>query len=336
MGDVPKPESTLEHFLEARIPSMLENQSLTALPGVRVGHWTNQLARTGCTVILLPKGGAVASVEVRGGAPGTRETALLEPEKSVKQIHALLFSGGSAFGLAAATGVVDFLEGQGEGVQTPAAKVPIVPTAVIYDLAVGDSSVRPNADSGMAACHAASSDPVQGGRVGAGTGAMVGKVFGLEFAQAGGLGNAALKIGGFTIAALVVANATGDIINESGQVIAGAQRKDGSRPSRLESLERMMQTDQIAFLEHTNTTLVAVGTDAPLTKLECYRLAQAAQMGLARGTRPSHTPFDGDTAFAFSVTQITPATPEAPMNALVAATQEVVMMALLDAVQTRD
>ena len=315
---------------------MLENQSLTVLSGVRVGHWTNQVARTGCTVILLPKGGATASVEVRGGAPGTRETALLEPEKSVKQVHAILLSGGSAFGLAAATGVVEFLEQHGEGVQTPAGKVPIVPTAVIYDLAVGDASARPNADSGLAACHAASSDPVQGGRVGAGTGAMVGKVFGLEFAQPGGLGNAALKIGGFTVAALVVANATGDIVDDSGQVLAGARRKDGSRPSRLESLERMMQTDQIAFLEHTNTTLVAVGTDAPLSKLECYRLAQAAQMGLARGTRPSHTPFDGDTAFAFSVTPITSSISEAPMNALVAATQEVVMMALLDAVRTRD
>lgn len=315
---------------------MLKNQSLTVLSGVRVGHWTNQVARTGCTVILLPKGGATASVEVRGGAPGTRETALLEPEKSVKQVHAILLSGGSAFGLAAATGVVDFLEQHGEGVQTPAGKVPIVPTAVIYDLAVGDASVRPNADSGLVACHAASSDPVQGGRVGAGTGAMVGKVFGLEFAQVGGLGNAALKIGGFTVAALVVANATGDIVDDSGQVLAGARRKDGSRPTRFESLERMMQIDQIAFLEHTNTTLVAVGTDAALSKLECYRLAQAAQMGLARGTRPSHTPFDGDTAFAFSVTPSTSDLPEAPMNALVAATQEVVMMALLDAVRTRD
>jgi L-aminopeptidase/D-esterase-like protein len=161
---------------------------------------------------------------------------------------------------------------------------------------------------------------------------MVGKVFGLEFAQPGGLGNAALQIGGFTVAALVVANATGDIVNDAGQVIAGARRKDGSRPTRLESLERMLETDQVAFLEHTNTTLVAVGTDAPLSKLECYRLAQAAQMGLARGTRPSHTPFDGDTAFAFSVTPIVSGTPEAPMQALVAATQEVVMMALQDAV----
>jgi L-aminopeptidase/D-esterase-like protein len=315
---------------------MLENRSLTALPGVRVGHWTHESARTGCTVILLPKGGAVASAEVRGGAPGTRETALLEPEKSVQGVHALLFSGGSAFGLAAATGVVDFLEAAGEGVQTPAGKIPIVPTAVIYDLAVGDASLRPDANSGLAACRAASSDPVQSGRLGAGTGAMVGKVFGVQAAQQGGLGNAAIRIGGITVAAMVVANATGDIVNESGQVVAGARKPDGSRPSRQESLERMMQTDQIAFLEHTNTTLVAVGTDAPLSKLECYRLAQAAQIGLARGTRPSHTPFDGDTAFAFSVAPVTPGMPPAPINALVAATQDVVMMALLEAVQTQD
>ncbi len=311
---------------------MLENQSLTALPGVRVGHWTNQLACTGCTVILLPKGGATASVEVRGGAPGTRETALLEPDKSVQQVHAILLAGGSAFGLAAATGVVEFLEGLGEGVQTPAGKVPIVPTAVIYDLAVGDAKVRPDAASGLAACHAASNNPVAGGQVGAGTGGMVGKVFGLECAQVGGLGNAALRVGTFTVAALVVANATGDIVNDAGEVLAGAKRPDGSRPTRLEAIERMLQTDQIAFLEYTNTTLVALGTDAPLSKLECYRLAQAAQMGLARGTRPSHTAFDGDTAFAFSVTPISIDMPQTPMNALIAASQEVVMMALQDAV----
>ncbi len=311
---------------------MLENQSLTALPGVRVGHWTNLVARTGCTVILLPKGGATASVEVRGGAPGTRETALLEPDKSVKQVHALLLAGGSAFGLAAATGVVEFLEALGEGVQTPAGKVPIVPTAVIYDLAVGDAKVRPDAAAGLAACHAASSAPVLGGRVGAGTGGMVGKVFGLECAEVGGLGNAALRVGDFTVAALVVANATGDIVNDAGKVLAGAKRPDGSRPTRLEAIERMLQTDQTAFLEHTNTTLVALGTDAPLSKLECYRLAQAAQMGLARGTRPSHTAFDGDTAFAFSIAPISIGTPPAPINALIAASQEVVMMALQNAV----
>ena len=311
---------------------MLENQSLTALPGVRVGHWTNQVARTGCTVILLPKGGATASVEVRGGAPGTRETALLEPDKSVKQVHAILLAGGSAFGLAAATGVVEFLEALGEGVQTPAGKVPIVPTAVIYDLAVGNAKVRPDAAAGLAACRAASSEPVAGGRVGAGTGGMVGKVFGLECAQPGGLGNAALRVGDFTVAALVVANATGDIVNDAGEVLAGAIRSDGSRPTRLEAIEEMLKTDQIAFLEHTNTTLVALGTDAPLSKLECYRLAQAAQMGLARGTRPSHTPFDGDTAFAFSVTPVLSGTPEAPIQALIAASQEVVMMALQSAV----
>ncbi len=313
----------------------LENQSLTALPGVRVGHWTNQEARTGCTVILLPKGGATASVEVRGGAPGTRETALLEPGKSVQSVHALLFAGGSAFGLAAATGVAAFLEESGEGVETPAGKIPIVPTAVIYDLAVGDAKTRPNAESGLAACHAASSAAVQSGQVGAGTGGMVGKVFGLECAERGGLGNAALKIGTYTVAALVVANATGDIVSDSGQVLAGARFKDGSRPTRLEAILQMLKTEELAFLKHTNTTLVAVGTDAPLTKLECQLLAQAAQIGLARGTRPSHTPFDGDTAFAFSVTPVTARVSQTPINALVAATQEVVMLALQDAVKTR-
>jgi L-aminopeptidase/D-esterase-like protein len=307
------------------------NQTLTALPGVRVGHWTNPVARTGCSVILMPPGGAVASCEVRGGAPGTRETALLEPSKTAELIHAIVFTGGSAFGLATATGVMEFLEAAGEGVKTAHASIPIVPTAVIYDLGSGDANVRPGAEAGLAAARAASSDAVPGGLVGAGAGATAGKYLGDYGAQPGGLGSAKLEVGGVTLSALVVANPRGDVIDETGRVIAGARKADGSRPSFTEVLEAMMV--HRPEIIHTNTTLVALGTNAKLSKLECYRLAQAAQIGIARASWPSHTPFDGDTAFAFSVGDAS--SPSVELSALIAAGQAVVAMAMRDAVRER-
>ncbi|MFN3266496.1 MAG: P1 family peptidase [Deinococcales bacterium] len=302
------------------------NQSLTALEGVRVGHWTDQAARTGCTVLLFPEDGATMSAEVRGGAPGTRETPLLAPDKAIEKVHALLLTGGSAFGLAASGGVVQYLEQQGVGVLTPGGRVPIVPSAVIFDLAVGDSNVRPKAEHGYLACEQASRDPVPNGQIGAGTGAMCGKLLGFEHAQAGGLGNARLELGGVQVCALVVANPTGDIVDTQGNVLAGARKTDGSRLSELERLE-ILSAGQNKFLQHTNTTLIAVGTDANLSKLECSILAQAAQMGLARATRPSHTPHDGDTSFVFSVGHQSPP----PIIALVAAVQTVVHQAMVAA-----
>ena len=304
------------------------NQTLTALPGIRVGHWTNPVARTGCTVILMPPGGAVASCEVRGGAPGTRETALLEPSKSVERIHAIVLSGGSAFGLATATGVMGFLEALGEGVKTPHACIPIVPAAVIYDLGSGDANFRPGVDAGLAAAKAASSDAVPGGLIGAGTGAMTGKYLGFEGAQPGGLGSARLEVGGVMLCALVVANPHGDVIDTNGTVISGARKPDGSRPEFTEILEAMAG-QPLTFL-NANTTLVALGTNAKLSKLDCFKLAQAAQIGIARASRPSHTPFDGDTAFAFSVGDDD--SPSVPLPALIAAGQAVVAMAMRDAV----
>jgi L-aminopeptidase/D-esterase-like protein len=308
---------------------MPTNQTLTALPGVRVGHWTNPVARTGCTVILMPPGGARASCEVRGGAPGTRETALLEPSKSVEHIHAIVFSGGSAFGLASATGVMEFLEAMGEGVKTPHACIPIVPAAVIYDLAAGDADVRPGPEAGLAAAKAASNDPVPGGLVGAGVGAMTGKYLGFEAAQAGGIGNARLEVGAVSVSALVVANPHGDVIDSSGKVLSGARKPDGSRPDFSEVLEAMAG-QRIEFL-NANTTLVALGTNAKLSKVDCHRLAQAAQIGIARASRPSHTPFDGDTAFAFSVGDQD--APSVALPALIAAGQAVVAMAMRNAVR---
>lgn len=200
------------------------NQSLTALEGVRVGHWTDQTARTGCTVLLFPANGVTMSAEVRGGAPGTRETPLLAPDKAVEKVHALFLTGGSAFGLAATDGVVQYLEQQGIGVLTPGGRVPIVPSAVIFDLAVGDKNVRPKAEHGYLACRNANQDPIPNGQIGAGTGAMCGKLLGFQYAQAGGLGSARLELGGAHIAALVVANPTGDIIDAQGNVISGTRK----------------------------------------------------------------------------------------------------------------
>ena len=303
------------------------NQSLTALTGVRVGHWTDAEARTGCTVVLFGSGGVVMSAEVRGGAPGTRETPLLAPDKAVEKVHGLLLTGGSAYGLAAATGVMQWLENNGEGVLTPGGRVPIVPTAVIFDLAVGNPLIRPTAENGFAACQTASSDPVQNGQLGVGAGAMTGKLLGFAHAQAGGIGSALLEVGAAIVTALVVANPTGDIVDSSGKVVAGTTKPDGTRLTDSERLE-ILALGQNKFLQHTNTTLIAVGTDAKLSKLECSILAQAAQMGLARGTRPSHTPHDGDTSFVFSTNEME----SPPLIALVAAVQSVVHTALLNAV----
>ena len=310
---------------------MTINHSLTGLSGVRVGHWTDSAAMTGCTAILLPAGGAVMSCEVRGGAPGTRETALLEVTKRVELAHGLCLAGGSAFGLDAATGVMQHLEAIGEGIQTRVTRVPIVPSAVIYDLAVGSSSVRPTAANGLSAARAASGEAVQRGLVGAGTGGMVGKALGFPNAQSGGLGNALIRVGPATIAALVVANPFGDVVDRSGAVVRGASKPDGSRLSDADWLEALLDASSFEYLQSSNTTLVVIGTDARLSKVECRLLAEAAQVGLARGTRPSHTPFDGDTAFAFATGQVG----SPPLAALVAATQALTHSALLDAVDPR-
>ncbi len=307
---------------------MASNDSLTALSGVRVGHWTDLQARTGCTAILLPSGGSVMSCEVRGGAPGTRETALLEVTKSVSVVHGLCLSGGSAFGLDAATGVMQHLETLGEGVETRVTRVPIVPSAVIYDLAVGSATVRPTADNGLSAARASSDAAVQRGMIGAGTGAMVGKALGFANAQSGGLGNALIRVGAATVAALVVANPFGDVVDRSGAVVRGASKPDGSRLTDADWLDALLEASNFEYLKSSNTTLVVIGTDARLSKLECRLLSEAAQIGLARGTRPSHTPFDGDSAFAFAT-----ATVDAPpLAALIAATQMLTHSALLDAV----
>lgn len=292
------------------------NHTLTALAGVRVGHWTDPVARTGCTVVLFDGAGAVTSGRVLGAAPGSRETALLEPDKSVERVHALVLTGGSAFGLDAATGVVRYLEERDVGFATPFGRVPIVPAAVLYDLSVGDPRVRPDAAAGYAAAMAASSAPVVEGAVGAGTGATVGKLAGFDRAQPSGLGSALLTVHGARVAALAISNAVGDLVDPAdGTLVAGTGI--GSDPEAAAAL--------FAPAPGTHTTLVAVATDAPLTKAEAYALATAAHAGIAQATRPSHTVHDGDTAFVSSVG----GGPRVPLGALGVAVQAVVTRALL-------
>jgi L-aminopeptidase/D-esterase-like protein len=244
---------------------------ITAVAGVRVGHWTDAEARTGCTVVLFPAG-TVASAEVRGGAPATRELALLDPSASVQRIDAAVLTGGSAFGLACADGVVRWCEERGLGFPTAAGPVPIVPALGIFDLMEGDASVRPGPAEGYAACEAARTGAVDVGRVGAGAGATVGKWQGREHGRPGGLGTAALEHEGVTVAALVAVNATGDT--------------PGAGPRLLKHPE-----PDDAF---TNTTVGIVVTDARLTKLDCLLVARSAHDGFARALDPVHTAVDGD------------------------------------------
>ena len=262
---------------------------LTDVPGIRVGHWTDPVGATGCTVVLLPEAGAVASVDVRGAAPGTRETDVLHPDNQVQVAHAFLLTGGSAFGLAAADGVVRWLEERGVGVPTPAVPVPIVPAAVVFDLTTGSPTARPDAGGGRSACIAAEGGgPCGHGAVGAGTGATVGKLFGLEHARPGGVGTASSALpGGGTVAALAVVNAVGDVVDEDGTVLAGP----GTVRRILDS--GVPGPPPVG----TNTTLVVVATDVTLTKVQAHRLAVTAHDGLALAIRPVHTAYDGDTVF---------------------------------------
>ena len=271
---------------------------ITDVPGIRVGHWSDVTARTGCTVVLLPDGGAVTSVDVRGAAPGTRETDVLAPDDTVQVAHAILLTGGSAFGLAAADGVMTWLESRGVGVPTPAGLVPIVPTAVLYDLAAGRADVRPGPGEGRAAAESAlAGQPCGAGVVGAGTGATVGKAFGQPVP--GGLGTASVALpGGGTVGAVVAVNAVGDVVDEDGSLLAGAG-----------TVERLLSEVPPPPPAGSATTLVVVATDVALTKTQAHRLAVVAHDGLAQAIRPVHTAYDGDTVFATSTGSVTPADP---------------------------
>lgn len=265
---------------------------------MRVGHAQNERARTGLTVIL-PERPAVAGVDVRGSAPGSREIESLKPVRLVPEIHGLLLTGGSAFGLDASGGVQKYLEERGIGFDVRVAKVPIVPTAVIFDLAVGDATVRPTAEMAYLACQQASNTESRCGVIGAGTGATVGKVHGIEHAMTGGVGMASWAKGGLVIGALVVVNALGDVVDPStGKIIAGARRDDGGF---IDMQEWLKENPVNPFKAWGNTTLAVVATNAAFKREAITKIAEMAQDGLPRAIVPAHTPFDGDMVFALSV-----------------------------------
>jgi len=271
--------------------------SITAVRGIRVGHYTDSRRPTGCTVILAD-GGAVAGVDVRGAAPGTRETDLLAPCNLVDKVHAIMLSGGSAFGLDAATGVMRYLEEQGIGVDVGVARVPIVPAAVLFDLDSGDPKIRPDAAGGYQACVAASADAPVEGTVGAGAGATVGKLYGPQRAMKGGIGSASLTVDGLTVGAIVAVNAVGDVIDPAtGRVLAGARTADGT--ALLDTRAAILAGElPLSLVEGGATTIGCIATDAVLTKAQAQKIAQQAHDGLARTINPIHTSYDGDTIFA--------------------------------------
>lgn len=289
---------------------MALNNSITDVPGIRVGQVEDRQALTGCTVVLTP-GGAVGGVDQRGGAPGTRETDSLRPMHVVEKVHAVMLAGGSAFGLDAATGVVRYLEEQGIGLQTGVARVPIVPAAILFDLAIGSAAVRPDAAMGYAACEVATTDRPAEGNAGAGMGATVGKILGMAGAVKSGIGTASEDLGGGTVVGAIVAvNALGDVIDpEDGKILAG------TRPVKVGPIgvgEGEVFADTLAlmkgmagklalrFASRGNTVIGVVATNAALNKEQANKVAQMAQDGLARAVRPAHTMLDGDTLFALS------------------------------------
>ncbi|APW38060.1 peptidase S58 [Rhodoferax koreense] len=271
--------------------------AITDVAGIEVGQFTHTGRPTGCSVVIA-RDGAVAGVDVRGAAPGTRETELLHPSNLVQKVHAVALCGGSAWGLDAASGVMRWLEEQGIGLVVGRGLVPIVPAAVLFDLHVGDTHIRPDAAAGYQACVDASRAAPAEGNVGAGAGALVGKLYGLGRAMKGGIGTASLRVDGVTVGALVACNAVGDVIDpDTAQVVAGARTPDGTGllDTRRAVLAGLPPSSPLAG---TNTTIGVVATDAVLTKAQAHRLAQVAHDGLARSINPVHTMLDGDTMFA--------------------------------------
>ena len=306
---------------------MIEVISFQEPPGVMLGNAQDLNAATGCTVIICPEG-AVAGVDVRGGAPGTRETDLLKPENYIEKIHAVLLAGGSAYGLDAAAGVMQYLEKAGIGFDAGVARVPIVAGAVLFDLPCGDAGVRPDKAMGYAACIAAARGDFSTGSAGAGTGATVGKVFGMEYAMKGGLGTYCVKMGNLILGAVVAVNCLGDVVNpENGSILAGARRKDtGEFLNSEQGLLRKAETAANSFAG--NTTIGVVLTNAGLTKAQATKVASMAHDGFARTMRPSHTMLDGDTIFTLST-----GTVRADISAVGALATDVMAKAVLCAVK---
>ena len=295
-----------------------------------MGHWTDTEAATGCTVILTTDG-AVGGAAVRGGSPGTRETDLLNPIRRVDQVHAVLLSGGSAFGLAAASGVQRWLEERGIGFAAPHGPVPIVPAAILYDLGVGRSDVRPDGAAGYAACDASDATELPVGSVGAGTGATVAKAFGIVGAVKGGIGSARCVLpDGVSVGAVVAVNSWGGIHDHrDGRLIAGPRRDDGSMADPVEVMLIGATSARSSAL--TNTTIGVVATDAKLDKMQANFVASACHDGLALTIRPCHTPSDGDTMFCVATGRNSVA---ANLMAIVSAATHVTALAVLDAIRS--
>jgi L-aminopeptidase/D-esterase-like protein len=313
------------------------NNAITDISGIEVGQAQDDEALTGCTVVLCRKG-AVAGVDVRGGAPGTRETDLLNPVNLVGKVHAVVLAGGSAFGLDAASGVMRYLDENGIGFDTGAGKVPIVPAAILFDLNLGRGDVRPGAEMGYRAASSASPGVPAEGNVGAGTGASVGKVFGLKSAMKAGIGTASMNAGGLAVGALVAVNAFGDVLDsQTGQIIAGARStnlgplklgQDGYFGDTLEIMKTFIGRSVLGFATRANTVIGVVATNAKLTKPEATKVAQMAQDGVARTIRPAHTMLDGDTIFALATGE-----KKADPSTVGAFAAEVMAQAILRAVQ---
>ena len=316
------------------------NNSITDVRGIEVGHAQNEEALTGCTVILCRKG-AVAGVDVRGGAPGTRETDLLDPINLVEKVHAIVLAGGSAFGLDAASGVMRYLEENKIGFNVGVARVPIVPSAILFDLSLGRADVRPDSAMGALAAASAASAPPAEGNVGAGTGASVGKMFGMTLAMKSGLGTASMDIGGGVIVGAIVAvNAWGDIINpKTGEIVAGLRsgkigplrvgRKDAAFADTLAMMKSPIGRGVLGLTSRGNTVIGAVATNAKLTKAQATKVAQMAHDGFARTIRPAHTMLDGDVIFALST-----GTKKADVSTIGAFAAEVMAEAILRAVKS--
>jgi L-aminopeptidase/D-esterase-like protein len=314
------------------------SDTIIDVPGLKVGHAQDEEALTGCTVVLC-EDGAVGGVDQRGGAPGTRETDAMQPMHLVTQVHAVVLSGGSAFGLDSASGVVRYLEERNIGFDVGVTRVPIVPAAILFDLGIGKMDVRPDADFGYRACQNATTDPPRQGNYGAGCGATVGKILGMGQAMKSGIGSASVDIGGgVIIGALVAVNAFGDIVNpDNGQIIAGARTlqkgplRIGAQDyfaNTLHEMKSLVGRTAMGFASRGNTVIGVVATNARLDKEGATKVAQMAHDGLARAVRPAHTMLDGDTLFAIST-----GNKKADVNIVGAYAAEVVARAIVKAVQ---
>jgi L-aminopeptidase/D-esterase-like protein len=321
--------------LRASEDTMKLNNNITDVRGIKVGHAHNIRAITGCTVILCA-GGAVGGVDQRGGAPGTRETDALHPMHLVNVVHAIVLAGGSAFGLDAASGVVKFLEEKRIGFDVGVARVPIVPSAILFDLGLGQSNVRPDAKLGYRACLNAKRGKISEGNVGAGTGATVGKILGIKHAMKSGIGSASISIrNGVIVGAIVAVNAFGDVIDpDTNQIIAGARSSLSGRsrkpisPYFVDTMSILKRSRGFGPRSRSNTVIGVVATNAKFNKEQINKVAQMAQDGIARTIRPAHTMVDGDTLFALATGE-----KKADVNVVGAFAAEVVALAILNGVR---